>query len=251
MKKEKLKNKRALWFRGFKGFMRLFKKRPTFVYLGDKIKEGSLILSNHEGTSAPLAFELYLNEPFRLWGAWQMNSNVVELYKYQTKEYYHGKKHWNLFAARLFCLIASPLTWIFYRGLNLISTYKDARFRTTIKESVETIKNNQSVVIYPEDSTNGYLPILEGFHPGFVLLANTCLKQGIDLPIHVAYYNKNTRVYTIDKAIMFSTLAHLSKEEICKTLCDRLNEISGIKDESKNKTLIEEMIAKTENQTEN
>jgi len=215
-----------------KGFMKLFKKKPTFVYLGEKIKPGSLILSNHEGTSAPLAFELYLNEPIRFWGAWQMNSNLVQLYKYQTKEYYHGKKHWNLFAARMFCLIASPLTWIFYRGLKLISVYKDTRFRTTIKESIQTIKNGQSVVIYPEDSTKGYLPVLEGFHAGFVLLANACLKEGIDLPIHLAYLNKAERKYIIDEPIMFSTLANLPKEEIAKKLCDRLNSISGVNQSS-------------------
>ena len=231
-KKGKLKNKRSFWFRCLKGFMKLFIKKPTFVYLGEKIKPGSLILSNHEGTSAPLAFELYLNEPIRLWGAWQMNSNLVQLYKYQTKEYYHGKKHWNLFAARMFCLIASPLTWIFYRGLKLISVYKDTRFRTTIKESIQTIKNGQSVVIYPEDSTKGYLPVLEGFHAGFVLLANACLKEGIDLPIHLAYLNKAERKYIIDEPIMFSTLANLPKEEISKKLCDRLNSISGVNQSS-------------------
>lgn len=231
-KKGKLKNKRSFWFRCFKGFMKLFIKKPTFVYLGEKIKPGSLILSNHEGTSAPLAFELYLNEPIRLWGAWQMNSNLVQLYKYQTKEYYHGKKHWNLFAARMFCLIASPLTWIFYRGLKLISVYKDTRFRTTIKESIQTIKNGQSVVIYPEDSTKGYLPVLEGFHAGFVVLANACLKEGIDLPIHLAYLNKAERKYIIDEPIMFSTLANLPKEEISKKLCDRLNSISGVNQSS-------------------
>jgi len=227
MKKE-IKNKRARWFRAMKCCMRLVKKRPKFIYLGKNIKPGSLILSNHEGTSAPLAFELYLNEPFRLWGAWQMNSNLVQLYKYQTKEYYHGKKHWNLFGARMFCLIASPLTWIFYRGLKLISTYKDSRFRNTIKESVETIKNNQSVVIYPEDSTNGYLPVLEGLHAGFIVFANACKKQGIDLPIHLTYYKKKENVYIIDKPIMYSTLAHLDKEEICNILLTRINKLPSI-----------------------
>ena len=44
------------------------------------------------------------------------------MYKYQTRVYYHEKKHWNLHLARLFCLLASPLTNLFYKGLNLIST---------------------------------------------------------------------------------------------------------------------------------
>ena len=68
----------------------------------------------------------------------------------------------------MFCLIASPLTNLFYKGLNLISTYPDGRFRNTIKESLTAINNGENVVIFPEKSTNGYQANLEGFYGGFV-----------------------------------------------------------------------------------
>jgi len=237
MAKEKCKNKRSWWFRGLKGFMKIFKRKPTFKYLGDKIKPGSLILSNHEGTSAPLAFELYLNEPITFWGAYQMNGSLASLYKYQTKDYYHGKKHWPLWAARLFCLIASPLTWIFYRGIKLISIYPGAKLRTTLKESSEAINQGKSIIIYPEDSTDGYLPVLKGFHAGFVLLCEQCLKQGIDLPIHLAYLNKKDKIYVIDAAVNYSTLKQQlsTKEEIAQALCNRINEIAKFAQPEENK----------------
>ena len=145
MKKPNKKN-RSWWFRGLTTFMKLFIKKPQFKYLGDKIEDGSLILSNHVGTSAPLALELYLKQPIRFWGAWQMNGNLFQLYGYQSKIFYHEKKHWNLFLARLFCIIASPLTWIFYRGLRLIPTYKDSRLRKTRARSIDAIKNKESEV---------------------------------------------------------------------------------------------------------
>ena len=128
----KVKATRKKWFRGLKKFMRLFIKPSKFVYLGGPIQDGSIVLSNHVGTTAPLAFELYGNLPFRFWGASEMNSGLIALYKYQTRVYYHEKKHWNLHLARLFCLLASPLTNMFYKGLRLISTYRDARFRKTL-----------------------------------------------------------------------------------------------------------------------
>lgn len=241
-KKEKNKYKQSIFFKGYKGFIKLFKKKPTFKYVGEKIAPGSLILSNHEGTSAPLAFELFLNEPIRFWGAYQMNGSLVSLYKYQTKQYYHEKKHWPLWAARLFCLLASPLTWFFYRGLNLIPIYPGSKLRTTLKESIQTIKDKRSIVIYPEDSSEGYLPVLKGFHAGFVLLANECLKAGIDLPIHVAYINKKEKVYVIDNPILYSSLVNegLNKEQICEKLCARMNEIAKLatnepKEDSNNK----------------
>ena len=132
MEKEKRIDIRKPWFRVIKKIMRLFIKETEFVYLGDKIDEPTIILSNHVGTSAPLAWELYGNLPFRFWGAYEMNTSLAKLYSYQTRVFYHEKKHWNIHLARLFCLIASPLTYMFYRGINLISTYRDIRFKKTI-----------------------------------------------------------------------------------------------------------------------
>ena len=142
-----------------------------------------------------------------------------------TVVFYHQKKHWNLGLARLFCCIASPLTYIFYKGLNLISTYRDHRLKKTIKESLQSIENKESVIIFPEDSSDGYHDELKSFHPGFILLAKTCQKKGIDVPIYVTYYDKHTNQHFIDKPIYFSELSKdgVNKNKITKELCDRAN----------------------------
>ena len=219
------------WFRVLKFIMSGRYPRPTFVYLGEKMEGKSIILSNHEGTDAPMALEMYCDTPFRMWGAGEMNSGVIKLYKYQTKVYYHEKKHWNLHLARLFCLLASPLTNLFYKGLNLISTYRDGRFLNTLRESVKTIQGGESIVIFPEDSKNGYLEELEGFHPGFVALAELCKKKGMDLKIYVTYYRKKDRVYIVDKPIFYSELIKNgeSREEVVAKLLARCNELGKMK----------------------
>ena len=219
------KDIRKPWFRFVKKIMRLFVKESEFVYLGEKINEPTIILSNHVGTSAPLAWELYGKTHFRFWGASEMNSGLIHLYKYQTRIYYHGKKHWNLHLARLFCIIASPLTYMFYKGINLISTYHDIRFTKTISESIHTLDEGKSVVIFPEISDKGYLDVLEGFHQGFTVLGSILLKKGKDVPITVAYYKKSERRYIIDRPVMLSEIfvEGRSREEIAKQLCDRCN----------------------------
>ena len=230
-KKEKVfKQNRKSWYRGLKKIMKIKYKRPQFIYLGQKPDKGAIILSNHEGTDAPMSLEIYCDFPIRFWGAHEMNSGLKSLYAYQTKVYYHEKKHWNLFAARVFCLLASPLTNLFYKGLNLISTYKDARLRNTIKESVDTIKQGDNVVIFPENSEDGYLAELKGFFAGFVLLANACEKEGIDVPIFVSYYKKKENKYIFDQPILFSKLKEefKTKEQIAKHLLDRCNNLGKI-----------------------
>ncbi|MBE5738492.1 MAG: hypothetical protein E7354_02050 [Clostridiales bacterium] len=220
-------SKRKWWFRCLKKMMKVRYKKPEFKYLGEEISTGGLIISNHEGTDAPMSFEIYSGKPVRFWGAYQMNSGLVKMYKYQSKVYFHEKKHWSLFGARMFCLIASPLTNLFYKGLNLISTYPDGRFKTTIKESLEAIKNGENIVVFPEKSDNGYQVTLDGFYGGFVLFAEMCKKNGIDLPIYVSYFNKQSKVYLVDAPILYSTLAkdYATREEITKKLCDRCNEL--------------------------
>lgn len=229
-KNKKNKNtlgKRIWYFRVLKKLMKVKYKEPTFRYLGKEITNGGLILSNHEGTDAPMSLEIYLKKPIRMWGASEMNSGLISLYKYQTKVYYHEKKRWNIHLARLFCLIASPLTWLFYSGLNLISTYRDMRLVKTIRESVEALKAGENIVIYPEDSTNGYLAELEGFHEGFVLLADSCYHKGIDLPIFVSYFRKSDRTYIIDAPVHYSEIVKLglTRSEIAERLCLRCNEL--------------------------
>ncbi|MBQ4071830.1 MAG: hypothetical protein IJD51_05415 [Clostridia bacterium] len=219
--------KRKLYFRALKKIMKMKYKQPRFIYLGEEFEPGSLVLSNHEGTDAPMSLEIYLNKPIRMWGASEMNSGLIAMYKYQSRVYYHEKKHWNLFLARLFCLIASPLTNLFYSGLDLISTYRDVNMVKTVRESIEVLKSGESIVVFPEDSTNGYLAELEGFHAGFAFLADVCRRRGMDLPIVVSYYRKSDNTYIFDKPVRYSELlSHTgSREEVARLLCERCNEL--------------------------
>jgi hypothetical protein len=230
-KKEKIfKQNRKLWYRGIKTVMKIRYKRPQFVFLGEKPTNGAIILSNHEGTDAPMSLEIYCDFPVRFWGAHEMNSGLKKLYAYQTKVYYHEKKHWNLFLARLFCLIASPLTLLFYKGLKLISTYKDARLKNTLTQSFNAISQGENIVIFPENSEDGYLPELKGFFAGFVLLANYCEKQGINVPIFVSYYKKKENKYIFDSPIMFDKIKeeYRTKEEIADYLLRKCNNLGKL-----------------------
>ena len=234
MAKKKMIQKRKWWFRFMKKIMKCRYKQPKFVYLGEKFTNGGVILSNHEGTDAPMSLEIYCDAPLRMWGASEMNSGLIPMYKYQTRVYYHEKKGWNLHLARLFCLLASPLTNLFYKGLNLISTYRDGRFLKTIRESIKAIEAGDNIVIYPEVSDNGYLEQLEGFHAGFALFAEACAKKGIDVPIYVTYFKKKERIYMVDKPVFWSDLKETgrSREAIVAKLLQRCNELGQMQVET-------------------
>ena len=207
-----------------------FYKKPTFIYEDGKPTTGSIILSNHEGSYAPMALELYCDFPMRMWGTYEMNSGLKSAYKYLSHIYFHDKKHWNLHLSRFVSIFAAPFVNIFYKGLNLISTYRDARLYNTISESIKAVKdNNENIVIFPEKSDHGYFKKLKGFYAGFVVLAQQLFKHGVDVPIYVAYYKKEERKILFNAPVLFSELksAFSSKDEIANYLLERCNAIGN------------------------
>ena len=232
MKSKAIKPKKPrLFYRGYRGFIKLFKKKVTFYHVGEKLPEGTFILSNHESTKGPLSWELFYDTKVRMMGNEEMNSGLIRMYKYQSKVYYYEKKHWNLFLSRIFCLLASPLTYFFYNGLQLISVRDGVSFKKTITDAVEVItKFKEHLVIYPEDSTNGYLKELEGFKHGFLLVCEYAYKKGYDLPIAVAYIDKEKNTGLVDEAVLYSKLLeeYKTRENIANALKDRCNELGRL-----------------------
>ncbi|MGI6781401.1 MAG: hypothetical protein ACOX56_00975 [Acholeplasmataceae bacterium] len=229
--KKKFRQDRKLWFRGFKNLIRLRYRKPRFVFLGAKPTSQSLVLTNHYGARVPLTLELYADFPIRYWGTYEMNSGLRSTYRYLVNTYYVGKKGWNIHLARLFCLLAAPLTNLFYRGLRLISTYRDYRFRKSIAESLEVLNEDDNIVIFPENSEEGYFDELKEFYPGFVLLCERALRRGIDLPIFVSYLRPRDNTYLFEEPIFFSELKkmHSNKKDMAKYLLDKTNAL-GVTD---------------------
>ena len=219
--------KEKKWFEFVKKIMRVRYKEPKFIYQGEQLQKGAVIVCNHEGTDSPMAWEMYSGKPISFWGAHQMNSGLKKMYSYQSRVYFHEKKGMNLFLSRLFCLIASPLTNMFYKGLDVISTYEDARLRTTLKESVKRLEEGQNLVIFPEKSNNGYQAKLEGFHCGVVLLLEYLKKKGIDNTVYTAYFNKEKNVCLVGAPKKYSELAEgcESRVEVAEKLCAECNSL--------------------------
>ena len=225
-KTDKLKFRKR-WFTPIKSILKIFIKKPKVKYLGEKIDGQVMFLSNHVGAKAPLKLELYFDKPFRFVGTYEMNGNFKEVYKYLSETYFYQKKHWKKLPAKLFSIIATPLAWMFYRGLNLISSYKDGRLIKTVKDCLKTIKDGGSLVIFPEDSSSGYHDNITHFFSGFLFVAKKSAEKGIDLPIYLAYLKKKENCYVIDAPVYYSQLIASGKthDEIAEDCRVRLNQL--------------------------
>ena len=231
-KKRELKRKRpGVCFRGYRAVIRLFKQPVTFYHVGKREPEGTLILSNHEASKGPLAWELFYDKSIRMMGTEEMNSGFKRLYQYQTNVYYHQKHKWNLSLARIFCLIASPVVYFFYKGLQLISIRKGLALKTTINDACKAISEyNERVVIFPEDSSQGYFKEITEFKCGFLLICEQAYKRGHDMTLAVAYIKKDQNTCLIDEPIKYSALLekYQTRLGIAEALRLRCNELGRL-----------------------
>ena len=56
--------------------------------------------------------------------------------------------------------------------------------------TMKVYESGKDIVIYPEDSTNGYDDEIKKFFPGFVKILDLLYGKGHDVPIYVTYYNR-------------------------------------------------------------
>ena len=193
-------------FRFLKGIIKIFVRRPKFKHAGEMDDIPTVILSNHAGIAAPLKFELYYKRPCRLWGTYQMTKGFKSVYKYYVNVFLKQKHGFNVFFSHLFGILFAPFANLFYKGNQVIPTYPDARLRSTMRESEETVKKGYDIIIFPEDSSKGYFDKLKSVFAGFAVFCEMLYKKGKDIPVAFCYYSKKKKTYVFDRQMRYSEL---------------------------------------------
>ncbi len=195
----KTKFKRGWFFSALAAILRVFKRRPEIVNLsGGELADKAIYLSNHAGANGPLSYELFFPKLLTGWGTHEMFGNVRERWSYLYHVFYRQKLHWGKFRAFFVATVFAPISRSFYRSIGLIPTYADSRFISSVKISCKILDENHALLIFPEDSSRGYLNPPEGFNNGFVTMAKLYFKRrGEDVPVYPVYYLTKERKMVI------------------------------------------------------
>lgn len=223
-KKEKpynyeIKLKRGFFIRAIKVFLRLFKKKPRLIDNSGGLERKAIYLSNHSGADGPLTYELYFPYLLTCWGAHEMFGNVKERWNYLYRIFYRRKLHWGRGRAFFVATLFAPISKLIYRGIGLIPTYADGRFITSVKTSCRILDKDSPILIFPEDSSDGYNNPPESLNMGFITMAKLYYKmRGEDLPVYTAYLiNEKHRKLAVAKPVYVNSLLKkgMTEEEIC------------------------------------
>lgn len=228
---KKREQNRPGWWRVVRGLLRPFFRRPKFVFTGRpfaQTDEPFILLSNHVGPRAPFWYELFLKQPFQFWGVQEMTQGVTGVCRYLSRVYLHRKKRFPRGLAGVVAFIICPFVALFCKGSGLIPTFPGRCFKKTISESLRAMRDGQSLIIFPEDSSDGYHDRLTAFLPGFAALGDVMRKKGQDVLLYCAYYRKKDRTFVVSEPMRFSALWQTApdKRQIAALLCEKTNRLA-------------------------
>lgn len=217
------KRKQPVW-RPVSSILKLFYKKPKIVNLNDQLPTRAILVANHAAMGGPMIYALHLPIFHATWGAHQMLGNYRMRFHYLRDVYFVQKRGMKKFPASLIAAFEAAFSIYFYRGMKMLPTFMDARFAATIRNSVTCLENDVSVMIFPEDSSDGYHDILTGFFNGFVILAERYRKKtGEDVDICPVYFNKKKNVIFIGKTSKLSSYPDCDRDQVAEQLRLQVN----------------------------
>lgn len=197
-------------------------------FLGEKFPKKCIIVSNHNNKKGPVVYEFSLPTRHATWGAYPMLGSYSMRFHYLRDIFYMQKNGVKKFKATLRAGFESIFSIFAYKGIKVIPSYPDARFRKTLQYSIECLDNDIAVSVYPEDSDNGYFDEMTHFFPGFVMLAEMYYKKtGEDLPIFPAYYGRKKKKIVVGKPLFVQDLVKQgkSRDEIAEIFRLEVNKL--------------------------
>lgn len=213
----------------FKFFSKIFFK-PLF---GGKLEscieelpDKAIIVSIHAAKNGPMAVAMTYPKFSAMWGHHGMLGNYKERFSYLRNVLYIQKMHKNKFVATVKALYEAVFSIFIYKGLKVIGTYTDMRLLSTVRNSIGVLDEGASVIIYPEDSSDGYFDEMRAAFPGFVILAETYYnKRGEDVPVIPAYISRKKKRLVVGepKYVREMQKAGLSRQQIAEKMKDEIN----------------------------
>ena len=208
--------------------LRLFMKKPKIINLAGELPEKAIYVGNHSAMFGPLIYNLYLPAKIAEWGAYPMLGTYKERFHYLRDVYFMQKRHKSKAVATILAGFEALFSKCFYRGLNVLPSYNDSRFITTIRKSLKALEEKVSVMIFPEDSNEGYHEVLKSFFAGFVELARCFkLRHHEDVPIYPVYYHDKKRVMVIGKPSKLTeyTDKGMNRTQIAASFYQQVNDL--------------------------
>ena len=205
------KKKTTLLFRIIKGLIRLFYPKTEVLGVENLPEEPCIIVGNHTQMHGPIVCELYFPIERYTWCAGQM-MELKEVPGYAFQDFWSQKPRCTHPFYRALSYLIAPLSVCLFNNANTIGVYHDMRIIKTFKQTVRTLEEGASVVIFPEHDVK-YNHILYDFQDRFIDVARMYHKKtGKELSFVPLYIAPNLKKAYLGKPVRFSSDAPMDSE---------------------------------------
>lgn len=210
-----------------KWFVWLFS--PKFKVIGEENlpSEPSLIVGNHSQMYGPIACELYTPKSHYTWCAGEMMC-VKTVPKYAFKDFWSQKSKWTHPFYKLLSYLIAPLSSFIFNNANTIAVFRDTRVLSTFKTTVNRLKEESNVVVFPEKDVKCN-NIIYDFQDKFIDIARLYYKKtGKNLNFVPLYIAPKLKEMYIGTPVVFNSDAPIDeeRERIRKYLMVQITDIA-------------------------
>ena len=231
MKKFKVKRKKNCFDRFMIGLFKLFKGKHKIVNLNQEpLPEKCILLANHSNSGGPINYSMYFSGTMMMWGAHQMTENFKSRWNYSYHIFYRQKLGYGKFRSWIIATLLAIIAPLAYSVPGIIPVYYDMRVMQTFRNSIQCLNENKAVLIFPENSNEGYKDQLLEINPGFLELSKMYFKRcGIDLPIYPLRLDKKPKRIVIGKPLFYQELSKtFSDTEIIEIFRNSMNVLKSV-----------------------
>lgn len=192
------------------------------------MKKKVIYLSNHAGANGPMTYEMVFPVTVTPWGAHEMCEGIKSRWNYLYHVFYRQKLHWEKFKAFVVATLFCPISLLLYKGVGLIPAHQDTRFFVSLKKSCQILDKDSAILIFPEDSSDGYKNPPKVLLNGFVALAKVYHKRkGESVPVYSCYFGAKEHKLVISNPLDVIEMLNsgLSEAEIARKFADITKEL--------------------------
>ncbi len=214
-------------FRILRGLIRLFYGKTEIIGLENLPAQDTILVANHAQMNGPIVGELFLPKDCFIWCAGDM-MEFRKVPHYAFCDFWSKKPKWTHPFFHVLSYLIAPFSVILFNNARTIAVHHDARVLSTFKETIAHLKENHTILIFPEKD----LPlnnILYHFQEHFIDIARMYYKKtGRTLTFVPMYIAPKLRRAYIGDGTVFSPEAQGDEEKrrIGTYLTDQITEMA-------------------------
>jgi hypothetical protein len=202
-------------------------RKPEIIFEEPITDEPAVFLSNHSATNGPAFMSLYFPVKHKTWIiGYVLDKKKSANFEFHDFFFARGRKckwFW-----RLLSHIVAPVLRPLLRNADPIPVYHDARLATTFRESLKTLGDGKSLVIFPERPKR-FSEYISNLYSGFAELGalyyTDCGKKLKFYPVYVAH---KLRKIMVGKPIEYdpSVRGKIQRETVSDYIRDNIDRLA-------------------------